>query len=136
MAQEDILKREIDKMARALTSILLSLAGKNMNDVGQVMQYANEMLKSELDFDLTELAEIPNDDLIQVLAVQRKLNNGHLGILADIIFNSAKATQPANPDLAKQLFQKAAILYKHLSLNDKNYNFEWHDRIIAIDKIV
>lgn len=72
MAQQDILMREIDKMARALTSILLSQIGfKNLGNVQEVVNYAQQNLKKELDLDLNNIAEIPDNVLISVLTTER-----------------------------------------------------------------
>lgn len=68
--------REIDKMARALTSILLKQIGfKNLGSIEQVVNYADETLRSKLNINLADIIEIPNADLVTVLVERHHLNN-------------------------------------------------------------
>jgi hypothetical protein len=134
---EDILKREIDKMSKALTSILLSLAGfKNIGNNEAVINYANESLKSKLNLSLSDIIDIPDDIFISTLISGHQLNDEHLSILADILFNVATARQIANQQNYKPLFNKALMIYKHLSTDSKNYSFAWHSKINQINKII
>jgi hypothetical protein len=134
---EDVFMRQIDKMARALASILLSQVGlKNLGNIEEVVQYADEALKSKLNINIADIIEIPNDDLVSVLLEQHHLNNEHIGILADILFNSAKAKQSTNGPQAKQLFTRCLTLYKHLASESNSYAFDWRSKIAQINKIV
>lgn len=133
---EDILMREIDKMARVLTSILLSQMGfKSLGNIEEVVNYADEALKSKLNISLADIVAIPDADLVSVLLQRHHLNNHHLGTLADILFNAAKAKQNTNEAQAKQLFFKALTLYTHLTSQSKNYAFDWPGKITEINKI-
>jgi hypothetical protein len=137
MAQEDKLKREIDKLANALSNLLASLTGfNNQGKTQEAVNYANERLKTELGFDLDEFAALANDDLIATLANTYHLNNGRLGLLADIIYKSARALQQSEADQSIKLFEKALMLYQYVAANEKNYSFDWHNKITELKKIV
>jgi len=132
MGQEDRLKKQIDQLAKALAKMLAKLSGIKQTNTAETVEQVNQNLKAELNLNLDELAGLSDDQLISTLTHNYKLNNGHLSLLADIIYTSAKL-QAEGSD---QLSQKALVLYRHLAATSENYSLEWHNKIAELSKVV
>ncbi len=134
MGQEDRLKKQIDQLAKALAKMLAKLSGIKQANTAEAVEQVNQNLKDELNLSLDELTGLSDDHLINILMSHHQLNNGHLSLLADIAYTSAKLQ--SGTVSSDKLSQKALILYQHLAATSKNYSLEWHNKIAELSKVV
>ena len=132
MEQEDYLKRQIDQLARVLGKILLNFLGfKQKGQVSIGIEITNQALKSELDFDIQELINIPNDSFINILLSKKQFNNYCFEKLFEILFLMADDTEDKEK---KKIYEKCIILLEYLEEKDKVYCFDRQLKLKQIKK--
>ena len=122
MEQEDYIKRQIDQLARVVGKILLNFLGfKQKGQVSIGIEITNQALKSELDFDIQELINIPDDNFINILLSKKQFNNYCFGKLFELLFLIADDTEDKEK---KKIYEKCIILLEYLEEKDKVYCFD------------
>ncbi len=127
MFQEDYLLRQINQLARALGKLVFDFMGiKNTGLIEEYHQVADKILKEEIDYNLTELLEIPDDEFVSHLLRKDGFNDANLNLLADLFYEmgSYLAKKEALPYL-----KKALILYQYVENHDSTYSFERRKKI-------
>ena len=122
MFQEDYLLRQINQLARALGKLVFDFIGiKNTGLIEEYHQVADKILKEEIDYNLTELLDIPDDEFVSHLLRKDGFNDGNLNLLADLFYEmgSYLSKKEALPYL-----KKAFILYQYVENHDSTYSFE------------
>lgn len=113
MFQEDYLIRQINQLARALGKLLFDFMGiKNTGLIEQYHQVADKILKEEIDYNLTELLDIPNDEFVTHLLRKDGFNNANLNLLADLFYEMGSALQK---EVSVKYFEKLNSLVGSLS---------------------
>ena len=132
MYQEDYLLRQINQLARALGKLLFDFMGiKNSGQIEDFYQSANETLKAEIDYNLTELLNIPNDQFVTTLIRKEGFNHTNLDTLAELFFEMG--LQLSEIEALKYL-EKALTVYLYLENHDVTYSFERREKIEEIQK--
>lgn len=130
MYQEDYLLRQINQLARALGKLLFDFMGiKNSGKIEEFYQTANETLKAEIDYNLSELLHIPNDQFVTTLIRKEGFNHTNLNTLADLFFEMGLQLSEID---AFKYFEKALTLYLYLENHDSTYSFERREKIESI----
>ena len=127
MFQEDYLLRQINQLARALGKLVFDFIGiKNTGLIEEYHQVADKILKEEIDYNLTELLDIPDDEFVSHLLRKDGFNDGNLNLLADLFYEmgSYLSKKEALPYL-----KKAFILYQYVENHDSTYSFERRKKI-------
>ena len=127
MFQEDYLLRQINQLARALGKLIFDFIGiKNTGLIEEYHQVADKILKEEIDYNLTELLDIPDDEFVSHLLRKDGFNDGNLNLLADLFYEmgSYLSKKEALPYL-----KKAFILYQYVENHDSTYSFERRKKI-------
>ena len=122
MFQEDYLLRQINQLARALGKLVFDFIGiKNTGLIEEYHQVADKILKEEIDYNLTELLDIPDDEFVSHLLRKDGFNDANLNLLADLFYEmgSYLSKKEALPYL-----KKAFILYQYVENHDSTYSFE------------
>jgi len=132
MYQEDYLLRQINQLARALGKLLFDFLGiKNIGQIEDFYETANETLKAEIDYNLTELLNIPNDQFVTILIRKEGFNHANLDTLAELFFEMGLQLSEIE---ALKYFEKALTLYLYLENHDSTYSFERREKIEEIQK--
>jgi hypothetical protein len=139
LQQEDYLKRQIDQLGRVLGKLLADILGfRSKGQVNAGIETTNQVLKNELGLNIDGLISISNGDFIKILQDDKKLNNGNLDNLAEILFLLAE--EPDSPDAdnrkMKMLYEKALILYEHINETSSVYSFDRHIKIEKIKNVL
>jgi len=133
MEQQDHLKRQIDQLGRVLGKILSDLLDlKNQGQVNDGVEIADQALKSEIDFDIQELIDIPSDKLIDLLTKQRDLTNENIEKLAEILYIIADNRLEGN----KKLYEKCLTIYEHLVKVENIYSLDRQWKIQRIKNVL
>jgi hypothetical protein len=129
MEERDYLKKQIDQLGRVLGNILSDLMGlKNQGNISQGIEITNQAVKSELDFDLEALLDIPTDIFIETLTKHKNVSNENLEKLAEIFFLIADNTAVIN----KNIYEKCLVIFEYLEKAENVYSL---DRQCKIERI-
>lgn len=130
MGQEDYLKRQIDQLGRVFGKILVDLLGlKSKGQVNIGIEITNQMLKSELDFDIQELTDIRTSDFINTLLSKKKFNFGNFEKLAEILL--LVADNKAEKE-RKMLYEKCLAIFEYLEETEKVYSLDRQQKMARI----
>jgi len=127
MFQEDYLLRQINQLARALGKLIFDFMGiKNTGLIEEYHQVADKILKEEIDYNLTELLDIPDDEFMSHLLRKDGFNDANLNLLGDLFYEmgSYLSKKESLPYL-----KKAFILYQYVENHDSTYSFERRKKI-------
>jgi hypothetical protein len=135
MPQEDYLKKQFDRLARALAKILADLLGLKYDvDLNQELKIISELNEAELGFDLMEILDLPDDQFIENLRIEKNFGNENFEILADIflflIENSSNTEQ--NKVKKKRLAEKCRIIWEYLEKSESAYSLERNSKLERI----
>ena len=130
MEQEDYLKRQIDQLGRVFGKILVDLLGlKSKGQVNIGIEITNQMLKSELDFDIQELTDIRTDDFINTLLSEKKFNNDNFEKLAEILLLVADSKAEKE---RKMLYEKCLTIFEYLEQTENVYSLDRQQKMARI----
>lgn len=114
MAQEDKIKREIDRIGLVLAKILGILLNKN-NHHDEAVKDVVVQTQNELDIDLPVLLAMDHDDSIELLIKEKGFSNDHLKLFADLLYETAgNSTGSAQQALLRT---KALAIYQYVQAN-------------------
>ncbi len=133
MEQRDYLKKQIDQLGIVLAKMfsdLLGLKSSGQIDIG--LEITDHALKSELDYDIQDLINIPTDDFINTLKGQRNLTDDNLDKLAEILLLIADSRQEDN----KMLYEKCLTIYTYLEKTENIYSLDRQWKIERIEKVL
>lgn len=121
MQERDYLKKQIDQMGQVFAKMLSSLLGlKNNGQVNEGLEMTNQTLKKEVDFTLQELFDLPTDELIEYLTVQKNLTNENLDKLSEILLFHAENSQVEK----EKLYKRCLTIYEYLDSVESIYSLE------------
>ncbi|MFN5985103.1 MAG: hypothetical protein ACK476_15190 [Fluviicola sp.] len=121
MEERDYLKKQIDQMGQVFAKMLSSLLGlKNNGQVNEGLEMSNQTLKKELDFTIQELIDLPTDELIEYLTVQKNLTNENLDKLSEILLFHAENSQVEK----EKLYKRCLMIYEYLDSVESIYSLE------------
>ena len=127
MFQEDYLLRQINQLARALGKLIFDFMGiKNTGLIEEYHQVADKILKEEIDYNLTELLDIPDDEFVSHLLRKEGFNDANLNLLGDLFYEMGSFL-PQKESLP--YLKKAFILYQYVENHDSTYSFERRAKI-------
>lgn len=133
MEQQDYLKKQIDQLGQVLAKILSDLLGlKNKGQINNGIELTNQTLKTEIDFDIQELLDIPTDDFVNTLKKQKNLTNDNLAKLAEILLLIADNGQTDN----KKLYEKCLTIYEYLEKAENIYSLDRQWKIERIKNVL
>jgi hypothetical protein len=114
MAQEDKIKREIDRIGLVLAKLLNMALKKDVPYAGEVESIA-KTLQSELDIDLGELLEMNDRDDVRWLVNNKGFSVEHVRGFANVLYDLAQKTTTLQSK--DQLLRKARNLYQYIDAN-------------------
>ncbi|MFO7829771.1 MAG: hypothetical protein R6V23_14195 [Bacteroidales bacterium] len=120
MEKQDYLKRQIDQLGKVLSELLAKLTGSGKNtDASETLEIVSQVLDENLDWDIEQLLNIPENEFIDRVKENRLLNNANLETLADVLVAFANHYS-LNKD---GLLKRALIIYKHIEKSNKTFSF-------------
>lgn len=128
MQTEDYLMRQFNQLGRVLGKILADLLGlENKGNVKDLAGTVSQEMKEQLDLDIDELADLPEDGFVEFLKNEKGFSDEHLSQLADILFIIAENT--SDPKLMNGLYLKCLVIYLFLEEEEKVFSLERNERI-------
>jgi hypothetical protein len=124
LERRDYLQKQIDQLGKVLGRIIadfLSLKTEGFIDDGVVM--TQEALKAEVDLDVDTLLNVPAEQLLAFLQVEKKLNNDHIESVAELLYLLGESQQELT-ERKVQLFERTLVLYEHLNKTATAYSFD------------
>lgn len=129
MEQRDYLKKQIDQLGQVLAKLFSNLLGlKNGGQINVGLEITNQTLKSELNFDIQDLLDIPTDNFVDTLTTQKGLTNENLEKLAEILL----LVEDNQQDNYKKLYERCLTIYEYLEKAENIYSL---DRQWKIERI-
>lgn len=132
MEERDYFKRQIDLLGKVLTKLLAELIdNKSSGGITNEIEITNQVLKSELDIEIIDLINMPNDEIIDFLQTKKQLNDKNFEQIAEILmFNIETNSENGINKISKlNLLQKCLTIYDYVQSNDKTYSFERNMKI-------
>jgi hypothetical protein len=125
MRQDDYFLNQIDILGRILGQAIADLL--QLNSTNNILQIdaINEAFKSGLDLDLDEIKSIPDDEFLNLLLKNPKINLDNLEKLAETLRLIGLKSE-LNYD------KKALIIYQHIQKISTTYSSE---RILRINQL-
>ncbi|HXS37786.1 MAG TPA: hypothetical protein VN721_13870 [Flavipsychrobacter sp.] len=120
MAQEDKLKKQIDKISLLLSKLTNKLLQQN-NEQKDVLNVVSSSLESELNIDLFKVLEMNDKEEVEYLIRDKEFSIDHLREFGDLIFELAYRI--TDSDLKNKLNRKALIIYEYITANGKGIIF-------------
>lgn len=136
MKQDDYFLNQIDILGRVLGKVLADIF--HLKKQGQVMdgiETISQALKAELDFDLSELLAIPNENWIEILLSSEKIKLEHLEKLAEIMYELGFGLKEKNILEMNQYLEKSYLLFEYLNKHSNVYSIERMNKMEKIKSI-
>lgn len=113
MLRRDLIKKQIEEMARVL-AVMLGLRNEGKN--AEARQKADEMMKELIGMDSATLHMIPQEELMQTLREEAKLHEDHISVIADYFtIEGEMLSEEGHEEAANTSFSKALSLLEGLN---------------------
>ena len=116
--EKDYLLREVQRLSFVLSQLILKAIGKKSNGLDQDFESIEQTLRTEFDFDLTELAKM---DKMQFNTLMSSLNESHLEKLAELIYH---VVENSNQLLRHELLEKGLLILEFLEENSQLFSIK------------
>ncbi|MBN1949745.1 MAG: hypothetical protein JW801_00985 [Bacteroidales bacterium] len=133
MEQRDYLLRQIQMMAQVLTALIRKLTGlkEESSDEEQQMEKAtNEMLTEHFDFELTEMMQVPVEEVAEWITCGKRLHIENLDLFAELLLLHA-GTQ-SDTERKIRFLETAAALLSHVDEKGNTFSIERQAKILSI----
>jgi hypothetical protein len=134
MEQKDYLLRQIEQLAQVLAQMLARLLGiKQKGNASFGLEELRQTYKNELDIDLEELIQIPENDIISFLINKNKKFENQLEIIADILHATAENYNKNDKvDEGNKLLRKSIYILEYIHSSGKDFSI---DRVSKIKNL-
>ena len=135
MFNQDYIMRQVQQMTRVLSKILIqALKLKESESASEIVNYTNETLKEELNFDIDEFSLILEQKGVRYFIDEKNFNNENLNIFADILFELAEQCfeDLSNHQQSLKMYSQSLLIYEFNEAEEKTYSI---DRNVKISKI-
>ncbi|MBI1837069.1 MAG: hypothetical protein HYR91_07360 [Flavobacteriia bacterium] len=125
MKQDDYFLNQIDILGRILGKVIADLLQLNSPDNILQIDFINEAFKNGLDFNLDEIKVIPDEDFLNLLLKNPKINLDNLEKLAETLRLISLKSET-------ELTKKALLLYLYVNQHSTTYSA---DRILKLNSL-
>jgi len=133
MIRKDYLQKQIDQLGEALSKLLGDMLGlKTQGKEPESFILAQQTLKKEMDWDITDEACFARADFVGYLLGDKKMNHDNLEPLSQILYLTA--FNQINVELKKKQLIQLLELFKYLENHDKNYSFDRYLKMEQVEK--
>ena len=135
MEQRDYLKDQIDAVGKALGKVLVIILGlKSEGKQEQAVQLSWQTLKEEIDVELKELLNLPEESFIGGLQVSGRLSHKQLDLIANMLYEGIEGLEKEAFDVQREkLLRRLILLLKYLNETDSTYSFERHFKVEKLE---
>jgi hypothetical protein len=129
--QKDYLMRQIEQLGQVLAQMLARLLGiKQKGNTSFGLEELRQTYKNELDIDLEELIQIPENDLIAFLINKNKNFENQLEIVADILHATAENYNKNDKvDEGNKLLRKSIYILEYIHSSGKDFSIDRASKI-------
>ena len=126
--------RQIEQLGQVLAQMLARLLRiKQKGSTSFGLEELRQTYKNELDIDLEELIQIPENDLIAFLINKNKNFENQLEIVADILHATAENyNKNDKADEGNKLLRKSIYILEYIHSSGKNFSI---DRTLKIENL-
>lgn len=136
--RDDYLKKQIDELGQVLARLVSDLLQlKNDGKTGQGIEATNQLLKKEIDLDVSEMLAIPSETFIRTLQ-KKEFRSVGFEKLADVLLFLADNGMDKQTDTIekKALYERALIILEYLQETQPIYSIDRHVKIDRIKKYI
>lgn len=131
MEKQDYLKRQIDQLGKVLGELLAKIIGSGKNpDASETLKVVSQVLNENLDWNIDQLLEIPENEFIDTIIGNQLLNKLNIEALADLLVETAKH-HSANKN---RLLKRALMMYEYLEKSNKTFSFTRNQKMESVKK--
>ena len=129
--EQDYLMRQFNQIGKIFGKILAHILGLKKGNAGEAIEITNQILKSELDFDIYEIIAVDDDHLIDFLVKEKGFNNDNIEKFADILYTIADETAQ---DKKEKIYEKCLVMYEYLDKSGDTFSMTRQMKIEKIKK--
>jgi hypothetical protein len=132
MEKRDYLMRQIEQLGQVLAQMFARLIGiKQNSNASLALEELRQTYKNELDIDLEELIQIPENDIIPFFKNKDKYFENHLETIADILHVTAENYYKNDRlDEGNKLLRKSIYILEYIHSSVKDFSI---DRVFKIE---
>jgi predicted metal-binding transcription factor (methanogenesis marker protein 9) len=135
MEQRDYLLRQIQMMTDFLLALIRKLTGiKDSNPEEERRDTTDVMLKEQLDTSLSEIMQIPLDEIVDYIIKRKGIDRSNIDLFAEILILNAEAE--TNLTTKNQLLKRALELLRWADESGGVYSVERHQKMNEIIRIL
>lgn len=138
MEKRDYLMRQIEQLGQVLAQMLARLLGINQKSNDSFgLEELRQTYKNELDIDLEELIQIPENEIIAYLKNKDKFFENHLETIADILYATAENYYKRDRmDENNILLRKTIYILEYIHSSGKDFSIDRASKIENLKKFL
>lgn len=134
MEQRDYLLRQIELMTQAIVALIRRLTGfkeDRSSSEEDIEQVTNEMLSGQMEMDLSDILEIPLEEISDRIINIKGIHLSNIELFAEVIYLNAKACLQTEKKV--RLLMIALELYEYADRESGTFSIERHAKINDIN---
>lgn len=130
MQQSDYLLKQLEQLTKALSKLLSILLHKpDIQNKEQILFGVNQGLRANLGFELDDLLQMSDEELLQKLKIGEKISAEGMELLAELMAESAAYFEGEE---RKKLFAKAILLLNEIDNHQQSFSLSRESKRQAI----
>ncbi len=132
MLRRDYISRMIEEFARFLAAIAgLRREGK----FDEALKKIDEVYEGMIGMNAQLIRSVSSGQLLDLLQDDKKFDNNYLKMIADLLYEEGQIYyESGDPVSLRNVYEKAAILIRHLMATDSTFSFDWYEKLAIIDE--
>ncbi len=131
MLRRDYISRLIEEFARFLAAV----AGlRKEGNFEEALKKIDEVYSGMIGLEAKVIRSVGSGQLLDLLQNDKKFDNNYLKMIADLLYEEGQIYhESGDPVSMRNVYEKAAILIRHLMATDSTFSFDWYEKLATID---
>ncbi|HKL08448.1 MAG TPA: DUF6483 family protein [Bacteroidales bacterium] len=131
MEKQDYLQRQIDQLGKVLAELLGKITGSGKNpDASETLEIVSQVLNENLDWDIKQLLNIPEDNFIDTIKDNQLLDDVNIETLADVFVEVAEH----HSSNKEKLLKRALMIYKYIEKSNMTFSFTRNQKMEEVQQ--
>jgi len=131
MEKQDYLQRQIDQLGKVLGELLGKITGSGKNpDASETLEIVSQVLNENLDWDIKQLLNIPEDNFIDTIKDNQLLDDVNIETLADVFVEVAEH----HSSNKEKLLKRALMIYKYIEKSNMTFSFTRNQKMEEVQQ--
>jgi hypothetical protein len=131
MARYDLFKKLIEQLGLVLAKLIFNL--KNdlaQGDIEESLESVNTVFQEEFERDFLEIENLSEEEFVELLKSNKKLNTENLEHLAELFYLIGKSNEN------KKLLKKSKTIIEYILNSTKTFSFQHQQKIQEIEGLI